>query len=418
VDVTLKPGADDPEITQFHYWNPEVQDDPNPFFDKLRGGCPVAWSERFEGFWVLSKYEDVYRAYQEPGTFSSYPNPIPAEGMGNARPVIPVEIDPPDHTGYRNILAPLFTAHRIRPLEAKITAHARELVAGIKAKGACDYATEFAKVLPTRVFLDMMGWPVSDAPMFLEWFDKLMRDIPGDPEGTQKQKLETGMALYMYFGQEVHKREGIEPKRGDDADFIDWLRGATFDNGSGQPRPLEALEILDCIFIVLLAGLDTTQGVLSLSMEFLANNPDYRRQLLDEPDLLPSAVEEFLRWYAPVLPGRRMTKDLELHGVTLKEGDRVMLGTGSACRDADEFGETAGEVDFRRKPNRHIAFGVGAHRCLGSHLARLELQTSIREWLREIPEWYIPEGAVIRKHLSAVRGVDELPFVIPDGATG
>ncbi len=409
----MKPGADDPEITGFHYWNPEVQDDPHPFFDRLRAGCPVAWSERYEGFWVLTKYADVYRAYQEPNTFSSYPNPIPAEGMGNARPVIPVEIDPPDHTAYREILAPLFTAHRTRPLEAKITAHARELVAGIRAKGGCDYATEFAKVLPTRVFLDMMGWPLSDAPMFLDWCDKLMRDIPGDPEATQKQKLETGMALYMYFGSEVHKRVDTEPARGDDADFIDWLRGATFDNGSGEPRPLEALEILDCIFIVLLAGLDTTQGVLSLSMEFLARNPGYRQQLLDDPALIPSAVEELLRWFAPVLPGRKMTRDVELRGVTLREGDRVMLGMGSACRDVDEFGSTAGEVDFSRKPNRHIAFGVGAHRCLGSHLARLELTTSIREWLREIPEWHVPDGAPIRKHLSAVRGVDELPFVIP-----
>ncbi len=407
-----KPGADDPEITNFHYWNPEVQDDPHPFFDKIRASCPVAWSERYEGFWVLSKYDDVYRAYQEPNTFSSYPNPIPAEGMGNARPVIPVEIDPPDHTAYREILAPLFTAHRIRPLEAKIQAHAEELVAGIKAKGGCNFAAEFAKVLPTRVFLDMMGWPMSDAPMFLDWCDKLMRDIPGDPEGTKAQKLDTGMALYMYFGAELHKREGIPPQRGDEADFIDWLRGAEFRIEGAEPRPLEALEILDCIFIVLLAGLDTTQGVLSLSLEFLAEHPEYRRDLLEHPEVLPSAVEEFLRWFAPVLPGRRMTRDVELRGVTLKEGDRVMLGMGSACRDVDQFGETAGEVDFRRSPNRHIAFGVGAHRCLGSHLARLELQISLREWHRQIPEYRVPEGAVRRKHLSAVRGVDELPIEV------
>jgi cytochrome P450 len=107
-----------------------------------------------------------------------------------------------------------------------------------------------------------------------------------------------------------------------------------------------------------------------------------------------------------------MTKDVELRGVTLKEGDRVMLGMGSACRDAEAFGETVDQVDFRRKPNRHIAFGVGAHRCLGSHLARLELQISLREWHREIPEYEVPEGAVLRKHLSAVRGVDELPIVV------
>jgi cytochrome P450 len=412
--VTLKPGADDPEITAFHYWNPEHQDDPHPFFDKLRTGCPVAWSERYDGFWVLSKYDDVYRAYQEPTTFSSYPNPIPAEGMGNARPVIPVEIDPPNHTAYREILAPLFTVHRIRPLEAKIQGHAVDLVSAIRERGRCDYASEFAKALPTRVFLDMMGWPMSDAPMFLDWCDKLMRDIPGDPDGTRQQKLETGMALYGYFGAELAKREGVAPRRGDDADFVDWLRGATF-RSEGVERPLDQLEILDCIFIVLLAGLDTTQGVLSLSTEYLATHPEYRKQLIDDPDLLPGAVEELLRWFAPVLPGRRMTRDVQLRGVTLKEGDRVMLGMGSACRDADEFGETATQVDFLRKPNRHLAFGVGAHRCLGSHLARLELQISLREWHRQIPDYYIPDGASIRRHLSAVRGVDELPLVVGGG---
>jgi cytochrome P450 len=409
--VTAKPGADDAEIVNFHHWNPEVQDDPNPFFDKLRSRCPVAWSERYGGFWVLSKYDDVYRAYREPVTFSAYPGPIPADGLGNVRPVIPVEIDPPDHTAYREILAPLFTAHKIRPLEAKIQAHAEELAAAIKAKGGGDYATEFAKVLPTRVFLDMMGWPLDDAPMFLDWCDKLLRNIPGDPEGTREQKARTGTALYEYFGAELGLREGVEPVQGEEADFIDWLRGATF-RSQGVERALDRLEILDCIFIVLLAGLDTVQGVLSLAIEYLANNPDYRQDLLDHPDVLPSAVEELLRWFAPVLPGRRMTTEIEMRGVTLKAGDRVMLGMGSACRDVDEFGETANQVDFRRAPNRHIAFGVGAHRCLGSHLARLELQISLREWLRQIPHYRLADGVVPRKHLSAVRGVDELPLVV------
>jgi hypothetical protein len=406
--VTLKPGADDPEIANFHYWDPEHQQEANPLFDRMRAKCPVAWSERYGGFWLLTKYEDVFQAYQEPTVFSSYPNSIPAEGLGNERRVIPLETDPPEHTAYREILAPLFTAHRTRPLEAKIYEHAVELVTGIRVRGECDYVAEFAKVLPTRIFLDMMGWPISEAPMFLDWCEKLMRDVPGDPEATRKQKEETGGALYGYFAAELEKRAAAGPPTpGDKADFIDWLRGASY---AGE-RPLTPHEILDCIFIVLLAGLDTTQGVLGLSMEYLATHSDYRQDLLDHPEIIDTAVEELLRWFAPVLPGRRVTRDVELRGVTLSEGDRVMLGMGSACRDSDEF-PNADTVDFRRAPNRHIAFGAGAHRCLGSHLARMELRISLREWLRQIPEFGIKPGATPRRHLSAVRGVDDLPLVI------
>jgi cytochrome P450 len=407
--VTTKPGVDDPEIANFHFWNPEHQQDANPMFDKMRARCPIAWSERYGGFWLFSTYEDVFRAYQEPTTFSSYPNSIPADGLGNARRVIPLETDPPEHTAYREILAPLFTVHRIRPLEARIQLHATELVSAIRAKPECEYVTEFAKVLPTRVFLDMMGWPMSDAPMFLDWSEKLMRYIPGaDADETRRQKEETGAALYGYFAAELEKRaDAGPPTPGDKADFIDWLRGATF---AGE-RPLTPLEILDCIFIVLLAGLDTTQGMLGLSIEYLADHPDYRKDLIEHPDLIDSAVEELLRWFAPVLPGRRLTKDVEMRGVTLRVGDRVMLGMGSACRDEEEF-PRAGQVDFRRRPNRHIAFGAGAHRCLGSHLARLQLRISITEWLKQIPEFRVKESGAVTKHLCAVRGIDELPLVI------
>jgi cytochrome P450 len=408
--VVARPGADDPEIVNFHHWNPEHQDDPNPFFDRVRKVCPVAWSDRFEGFWLLTKYDDVYRAYHQPNTFSCYPNPIPADGWGSARPVIPVEIDPPDHTAYREILTPLFTVHRIRPLEQKIRAHAEELVTGIRARGECDYASDFAKALPTRVFLDLMGWPMSDAPMFLDWSDKLMRDIPGDREGTQRQKRDTAAALYGYFAAELTRRDqaGSPTADRENVDFIDWLRSATF----AKQRPLTQEEILDCIFIVLLAGLDTTQGMLSLSMEYLAENPADRQDLLDHPEILDTTVEELLRWFAPVLPGRRMTEDVEVRGVRLHEGDRVMLSTTSACRDEDAF-DDPGRVDFRRNPNRHIAFGVGAHRCLGSHLARLELRIALTEWHKQIPDYHIKQGAPLRKHLSGVRGIDELWLMLP-----
>lgn len=397
-------GTDDPEISQFHYGRPEYQEDANPVFDRIRQKCPVARSELFGGFWMLSKYDDVLRAYQEPELFSSYPNPIPPNGIGSERPVIPVETDGPDHAKYRKILQPLFTVARLRPLETKVLQHATELIDGIAARGECEFITEFAHVLPTRIFLDMMGWPIEDAPKFLEWTEKLMREPSPDPEESLQIKEETGLELIGYFAEELDRREELgPPQAGDDADFIDWLRSASF----GGERPLTQFEILDCIFIILLAGLDTVQGVLGLSIEFLAKNPGYRRELIEHPERIDTAVEELLRWFAPVLPGRRLTRDVEIRGVPMKKDDRVMLLMGSACRDGDEFDEPLA-VDFERSPNRHIAFGAGAHRCLGAFLARAELRIPIQEWLKRFPDYGIKEGTTVIHHLSAVRGVTEM----------
>jgi cytochrome P450 len=402
-------GADDSDITTFHYLNPEWQQDPHALYDRIRRKCPVARSDRYGGFWILSTYTDVLRAYQEPDLFSSWPNAIPAASLGNARPVIPVEIDPPDHTRYRQILSPLFTVQRVRALEGKVRGTMVELMDGIVERGECEFAGEIGKALPARVFLDLMGWPLEHTPMFLEWTDILMRGVPGDEEASNRVREQTGLQLYTYFAEELDKRDDDgPPQAGDEADFIDTLRAASF----GGERPLTQFEMLDCIFIILLAGLDTTQSVLSNAIEFLATHEDHRKDLLATPELLDSAVEELLRWFAPVAPGRRVTRDTVVGGVPMKEGDRVMLLTASACRDEAEFPE-ADMVDFRRNPNRHIAFGGGVHRCLGSHLARLELRIALQEWHQRIPDYRVKEGTEPRRHLSAVAGVDELHLVFP-----
>jgi cytochrome P450 len=240
--------------------------------------------------------------------------------------------------------------------------------------------------------------------MFLDWTEKLMREPSEDPEESNRIKEETGLELATYFAEELDRREELgPPATGEDADFIDWLRGASF----GGERPLTTFEIIDCIFIVLLAGLDTVQGVLSMSMEFLATHDEYRKELIEHPERIDSAVEELLRWFAPVLPGRRLTRDVEIRGVPMGKDDRVMLMMGSACRDSDQF-ENADVIDFERNPNRHIAFGAGAHRCLGSHVARQELRVSLREWHRLMPHYRIKPGTTPVRHLSAVRGHTEL----------
>ena len=396
-------GEDDPEIVNFHYSDPEIQQDPTPLYERIREKCPVARSERYGGFWMLSKYEDVLHAYHEPNVFSSSSVSIPSF-FGNERRAIPVEIDPPDHTRYRQILTPLFTPQRLKVMDEPIRANTNLLIDRFIDRGGCEYVSEFAEVLPTRIFLELMGWPVDDAPMFLDWTVKLMRGVPGDEEATRRLQEEAGLALFTYFASALDDREELgPPESGPDADFIDYLRSASF---AGE-RPLTQFEILDIIFIFLLAGLDTTQAILGYGTEFLATHPDYRQDLLDHPEVLGTAIEELLRWFAPVFPARVLTEEVVVRGVPMHADDRVLLLMSAANRDPDEF-ENPDLIDFRRHPNRHVAFGAGAHRCLGSHLARTMLHTAFSEWHRRIPHYRVKVGTDVVRHACSIRGVDVL----------
>jgi len=404
-------GSNDPEISTFHYGNPEVQEaDPQPLYARMRAACPIARSERHGGFWIFSTYEDVLAAYEHPEIFSSFPNHIPTS-LGHDRPMVPLEIDPPDHVRYRRILTPIFGPVRTAKLESIVRRQVSELMDGILERGECDYVADFARVLPTTVFLEMMGWPLEHAEQFHRWSWEAIHGVPGDEEATYRMREEAGLAMYTYFAEELDARaDNVGEVTGSETgDILDVLLSATFNN----ERPLSQFEILDCIFLLLIAGLDTTQSVLSLSVEYLAENAEKRQDLVSRVGTpgFAAAVEELLRWTSPVSPGRTLTCAHERGGVRMEAGDRVMLLTGSAARDEREF-PSADVVDFDRHPNRHLAFGAGAHRCLGSHLARMELRVALEEWHRRIPDYRIPAGATVRKHLSAVRGVDSLPLMV------
>jgi hypothetical protein len=397
-------GTGDPQIEGFHHWNPELQQDPNAVIARMRETCPVAHSTQHGGFWILSKHDDVQLAYKDTNTFSSSVGTIPAGGAGQIRPFIPSEIDPPGHTKYRQILAGRFNLQSLRPIEPAVRGYVGELIDKIAGQGECDYVREFADLLPTTVFLNFMGWPVEHGPMFKEWCTILLQGLPGGTAAeTAAAQAEMGAKLYGYFGAELAKREAIPPTSGPDADFIDWLRSARF----GGERPLTDQEILDIIFIVLLAGLDTTQAILTFTTEFLATHEDHRRDLIEHPEIIPTAVEEFVRYFAPVVGTRKLMQDIELRGVPMKAGELVMLLTMSACRDPEQTAD-AETVDLRRHPNRHLGFGASAHRCLGIHLARMELQIALEEWHKRIPQYRIKPGTEVVRHFGIVRGIDEL----------
>lgn len=392
---------------QFDMGAPEWADDPYPVYERFRRECPVAHSDVYEGYWILSRYEDVHFACQHPEIFSSYPNPIPAN-LGATGPLIPLEVDPPDHAKYRQILAPLFAPARIDALEADVRATVNELIDRFVALGRCEFVSELAKPLPSIMFLRLMGWPQEDAGLFLEWTDKIVHGVPGDPEASQRVREECGLALYTYFAEILDART---EERQDD--IVSILLDANF----GGERPLNQFEILDIIFLLLIAGLDTTTSTLANAMVFLAEHPDHRQEIVSDPSIIPHAVEELLRLESPIGPGRRLTQDFTMHGVDMKKDDRVLLLMGATGRDDAEFPK-ADEVDFSRYPNRHLAFGGGAHRCLGSYLGRLELRVALEEIHRRFPDYRMVPGTRPVRRLSNVRGTDELHLEFTPSAAG
>jgi cytochrome P450 len=358
----------------------------------------VAWSNSHGGHWVLTRYTDIHEVNRCPQTFSNNPVGIPPN-LGQDQPLIPLEIDPPEHTSYRQILTPLFSPARMNALELTIRSLVTDLIDGFAARGHCDVIEEFARPLPAQVFLGLMGWPQEDAPQLLKWTYDV---IEGKPGGTDEESNEVrtaaGLEIYTYFAELLDQAYDTP---GDDV--ISQLTRARFDG----ERELSQFEILNIVFIVMLGGLHTVTGTLGNILIYLAEHPDQRDRLVDDPALIPSAVEELLRWESIVAPARRVTERVTVGGVEMEPGDRVLVALGSAGRDPGEFPD-ADEVILDRVPNRHLAFGSGPHRCLGSHLARVELRVALEEIHRRLPDYELVPGEAPVLKLHQVKGVERL----------
>jgi len=394
--------ADDVE-RNFDVHDPALADDPYPTYAHLRKNCPIGRSEKHGGFWILSKYADIAEVCRQPETFSSNPAAIPAN-MGQARPMIPLEADPPDHTQYRRILAPVFSPGGAAALEDEIRRAVTILIDGFIEKGSCDLVADFSAQLPPMVFLQFMQWPMADAPKFIEWTDRIIRGDGGSVDDATIRE-QAGAELYGYFAQMMVAR-AEKPTN----DFVSYLMNADV---AGE-RKLSQFEVLDIIFNLLIAGLDTTNAALGNAFSYLATRPDQRDCLASNPSLIPAAIEELVRWDSLLATGRTVTRDTEIRGVTMQAGDRIMVLFGSASRDEDVF-DRPDDVLFDRDNNRHFGFGYGPHRCPGSHLARVELRVAIEELHRRIPDYRLAPGGKVRRHLGHIKGVYELPLEFTPG---
>ncbi|OBK10422.1 cytochrome P450 [Mycobacterium asiaticum] len=377
--------------------------EPQPMYRALRESAPVLRSPQAV---VLSRLADIEMALKRTDLFSSN---MDAVDLGNLRPLIPLQIDPPDHAKYRRILDPLFTPREMARREPQVTALVNQMVDRFADRGECDFHAEFAVPLPCTVFLQLLGLPLRDLDKLLEWKDGVIRpEGTTDWDGRHAASAPVALQIYEYFGQAIE--DHIANPRDDVLSAM--IAADLKDPDGGAPKKLTREELLDICFLFLIAGLDTVTDSLDCFFVYLARHPEHRHQLVEQPDILPHAIEELLRWETPV-PGvaRVAMQDVEVGGCPINKGDRVSPLLGAANTDPAEFPDPE-LVDFARNPNRHRAFGGGPHRCLGSHLARMELRVALREFHRRIPDYEIPTGTEL-KYTAALRSVEALPLTFP-----
>jgi cytochrome P450 len=382
---------------------PETLRCPQQAYAELRSKCPVG-RMFFTNSPVVSRFEDVVWALRHPEIFSSAMDMQVA--LGTERPMIPQQIDPPAQTRYRRLLDPLFSRKKMAELVPAIRAHATALIDAFVDEGECEFDSAFAIPLPCTAFLSLFGLPLSELPTFLDLKDGIIRPHKFLPKGSvdlaaaQQIRVDTGKRIYAYFEDEIERR-GASPRQ----DLLGDLLTAEIDG-----KKLEHNEILDICYLLLLAGLDTVTATLGCNIAYLAANPDQRRRLVADPALIPGAVEELLRWETPVMAVPRVaSQDVTLHEFEIKKGEVVTFLIGAANTDDGHFAR-AQSVEFDRERNIHLAFGAGPHRCLGSHLARMELQVAMEEWHRRIPDYAIKPGEQ-PTYSPGIREVMYLPLV-------
>ena len=346
-------------------------------YDEMLRECPVSWSDRYGGFWTLSRYDDIHAAEHDWETFSVAPSMI-LPTFGTDRPLIPLDIDPPALTPYRQLLLPFFTATKMDALIPRTRQVARELLGDFEGQDIVDVSA-FCRLLPTMVFGEYCGFPMDDAAQFDQWVEDIVF-ARTDDEAVARAAADD---VYDYFRGLIAAR-----RRDPGTDLISALLAA---DHAGQP--LDDEEMLDISYLLFVAGLETTAGTIRAGLWYLGQHADELAAVAKDASLIPAATEEFLRVLSPVQAmARTLKRDVEIDNITMREGERVVLAFGAANRDPDHFA-CPHEVQLDRAPNRHISFGIGAHRCLGSNLARREVNTALQEFLGRFPRFELAEPA-------------------------
>jgi len=387
--------------TDFDHTDDAWAADPYPIWDELRTACPVAHTERYGGAWLPTRFEDVSSVAYDTERFTSrsvvmseFRPPIELAPAGIAPPI---SSDPPYHHDARRMLLPIFSPQAIDKLEPSTRAYCRELLGELEGKDVVDAAVDYAQHIPVRVIANMLGLPESDADRFRGFVNHVLEGVALPME----QRAQGMIALFDYLRGQIEEHLA-EPRD----DLISFLLESEL-----HGEPLDPFQVGRTIGLLLIAGIDTTWSAIGASIWHLAKTPVDRERLLAEPGLLPTAMEELLRAYAPVTMARLVREDMDWNGCPMRAGEWVLLSFPSANRDPDAF-ERADEVIIDREENRHAAFGLGIHRCAGSHLARMELRVALEEWLAAFPEFHLADPGAVTWSGGQVRGPRELPIRI------
>ena len=319
------------------------------------------------------------------------------------RPLIPLDIDRPDHTKYRKLLDPIFAAKVIAPLEKDVRALADELIDGFLDGGHADVYDEFCAILPSTIFLRLMGIPLTQLDYFLNNKDDLLRDIEGETLGQREARYKAaGARCYDYFNGVLDEREASGVP-GDD--LLGRLMTAQVDG-----LTLTRENVLDICFLLMIAGLDTVAASLSCILAWFARHPVERRRVVENPDMWPDAIEELMRWETPVpVSSRTPMIDTQIGDTVVESGTQVTVLWASANLDPEKFTDPL-TVDLTRRPNPHYSFASGFHRCLGSHLARMELRAALDQFHKRIPDYEVTPGAELKYEALPVRLARPLPL--------
>jgi cytochrome P450 len=387
--------------TDFSHVEPEWSADPYSIQDDLRQRCPIAHTERFGGAWLPTRYDDVAAIAYDTDRFSSR-----AIIMSNFRPPRdlapiggspPISSDPPFHHDARKLLLAAFTKKEVARQEPATRAFCHELIDAFAGRDMVDAAVDYAQHIPVRVIANMLGFPPEDGPQFREYIEDLLEGIDLPPDERQERVAR----LFDYLLVQVHAHLD-EPRD----DLTTYLINAEL---YGQKLPPDV--VTGAMALLLIAGIDTSWSAIGASLWHLAKTPADRERLVADPGLLSTAMEEFLRAYAPVTMARLVKEDMQWHGVDMKSDDWILLSFPAANRDPEQF-DRAGEVVIDREVNRHAAFGLGIHRCLGSHLARMELRVALEVWLERIPSFTLADPGAVAWSAGQIRGPRTLPVRI------
>ena len=388
--------------TDFDHTDPQWVANPYPIWDELRARCPVAHSDRYGGTWLPVRHDDVAAVAYDTEHFTSRsvivsevrpgPDDLPAP-IGIAPPITS---DPPFHSMARRLLLPAFSAKRVATFEPFTRHLCAELFQAVEGKGEFDAAADYAQHIPLRVIVKMLGFPQEDADIFRRFIRMVLEDVDLSAEERQARVQDGEIEEYMNARIAEHQANPQD-------DLTSYLLDAELDGNKLDPDHVRGTMVL-----LMIAGIDTTWSAIGASLWHLAQHPDDRRRLAHEPALMDTAVEELLRAYAPVTMARLVSEDFEFRGCPMKEGEWLLLPFPAANRDPDAF-PAADRVQLDRAENRHAAFGLGIHRCLGSNLARMELRVALEEWMKHCPDFELAHPEQVAWSAGQVRGPRSVP---------